>query len=175
VITAYWALQFPYIMKHLFLILSFLFLGLLPQAMEAQSSFGIGGSLGADFSEPGLLIRTKFRVHSRWAAVGTFNYYFTTSEVTTLNIYLDVHYGIKQPVEGRKIDSYLILGAHLGQRAFEARQDDRYTDWGMNAGIGLNLHTGGPTFFGELKYVFWGPGAQLVAGVLIPLSGKSKE
>jgi hypothetical protein len=162
-------------MKHLLLVLFFTQLAFLPQTMEAQSAVAFGGNLGANFSEPGVFIRTQFLVQPRVTALATFNYFFVNPEVITLNVDLDVHYAIRAPLEGRKFDPYLILGAHLGQRAFEARQFDRYTDWGMNVGAGGNFYVGGATFFGELKYVVWGPGAQLSVGVLIPLVKKIKE
>lgn len=143
--------------------------------MEAQSAVAFGGNLGTNFSEPGVFIRTQFLVQPRVTAAATFNYYFVNPKVITLNVDLDVHYATRPPLEGRKFDSYLILGAHLGQRAFEAREYDRYTDRGMNVGAGSNLYVGGATFFGELKYVVWGPGAQLSVGVLIPFVKKVKE
>lgn len=161
-------------MKYLLLVLGLSLFGFLPQMVEAQSAVAFGASLGANFSEPGVFIRTQRLVQPRLTAAATFNYYFVNPQVPTFNADLDVHYATRPPLEGRKFDTYLILGAHLGQRAFEARQFDRYTDWGMNVGAGGNFYVGGATYFGELKYVVWGPGAQLSVGVLIPFAKKRK-
>lgn len=157
-------------MKHLFLVLSLALWGFLPQSAEGQFTIALGASAGANFSEPGVLLRTQFKAAPSVTTAATFNYYFVNSPVTTVSLDLDIHYGARPRNRRRKFDPYLIVGAHLGQRAFKEKEDDPYTDWGINAGAGGSIYTKRVSFFGELKYVLWGPGAQLSAGVLVPLA-----
>jgi hypothetical protein len=158
-------------MKTILYTLVFILVTLAPQTVEAQLSFGGGTAFTANISEPGVFVRSQYPLSRLLTVAVSFNFFFTDSEVTTLNGDFDVQYALPDLFENKeeKLKPYILMGGHLGQRAFEARKDDRYTDRAINAGVGLRYVKPRVTYLTELKYNLRGPGIQVSAGVLFAL------